>query len=110
MKMPKSLGDSLPFHAVNLAEHRFARLFQPVIENPEDRDPILQCFIHPDDFKCRKPVPANRIWTLMEINGIDVLISGYHYAKRAGYHRIGYVVSEVATTQSTFVLLSKTLH
>lgn len=110
MKTPKTLGDTLPVNAVNLAESRFARLFKPNVVDLEENDPILQCLIHPDDFKLRKRVPENRIWTLMEINGNDVLLSGYHYAKRAGYQRIGYIISDVASTQSTFVLLSKTLH
>lgn len=110
MKKPKSLGDSLPFHAVNLAEHRFARLFHPQIVDSEERNPILQCVMHPDDFKSLKPVPQTHIWTLMEVNGTDILLSGYHYAKRAGYHRIGYVITEVAVSQNTFVLLSKSLH
>ncbi|WP_298151138.1 hypothetical protein [Flavobacterium sp.] len=110
MIKPKSLGELLPVNAVSMVETRFTHIFNPVCEDQEEQDPIHRCLIHPDDFKKRKMPPENRIWTLMDINGIDVLLSGYHYAKRVGYQRLGYVVSSVPTTESTFVVLSKALH
>lgn len=93
-----------------LSEQRFINLFRPqenMFMSAVERQ--TQCVLHaamyqPDGLELKhvKKIAdetPRKIWTVMDILGNDFLVSGYQYAKREGYRRLGYVVTSVGLNE-----------
>lgn len=69
----QSIEDPYDFHAALLDHH-----------DQQQKNHIQQ--VLQSDPRC--------VWTLMDIDQNDVLVSGYHPAKRVGYCRLGHIISQ----------------
>ena len=105
----------------NISEEHFERVFQPKLNHIEP-DIDARYRVHGalfDPYDCRqiehvKEVLKNSprsVWTLMDVNDQDVLVSGYQFATRVGYCRLGYVISKTPVNEGVeyYVPLTKRL-
>lgn len=110
-------------HLANLtamSEERYERMFSPLpnhFQEAEDRYPLHAALFDPHDkqqlqhVKDIQKTDPRRVWSLMDVDGQDVLVSGYQYATRVGYCRLGYVISQTPVNDGIelFVPLNKNL-
>lgn len=105
-----------------MTEERFERMFNPIPNHFMPADELGEYAIHsslldPSDQIQIEYVRAvmqkdpRRIWTLMDVGGQDVLVSGYQYARRAGFCRLGYLISTTAVNDGIelYIQLNKKL-
>lgn len=109
-KLKSTIADVIPLTNLSpITEERYLKMFQP-IANPyqndqEDDQGFERAVFDPYELKQLQHVKnvfrdsPRRVWTLMDIQSNDVLISGYHYAKRIGFCRLGYVISRTAINE-----------
>ncbi|MBC3871749.1 hypothetical protein [Undibacterium oligocarboniphilum] len=93
-----------------ITEERFEQFFKPEpnpIEHSEVTNTIHRAFLDPYDPAQKKiithfrDVYPRQIWTLMEIQDQDVLVSGYIHAKREGFRSLGYLLSKTSVNVGT---------
>lgn len=101
-----SVADRIPLISLSMiTEARFNKLFCP-LKNPYllegDNEYALHAAVFDPDGKQLQHVKdvcktdPRRVWTLMDIQDEDVIVSGYQYAKRHGYCSLGYLITETA--------------
>lgn len=95
----------LPFdNLVRITEEQFERNFSPMPNQYLDKETLINEFhsvlfdpFEKSDMQHVKQVLSTcprQVWTLMDIDDQDILVSGYHPAKRVGYRRIAHVISQ----------------
>ena len=117
-----SLANAFPVaNLSNMTEERFERMFNPQCNHfePESdsRYRIHASLYDPYDHRQLEHVKSvlkkspRSVWTLMDVQDQDVLISGYQFATRVGYCRLGYVISQTPVNEGVelYVPLTKRL-
>lgn len=95
----------LPFsNLVRISEDHFESTFSPqpnkFVEDNDGINSLHSALYDPFDktemqhVKQMLSTEPRRVWTLMDIDDQDILVSGYHPAKRVGYRRIAHVISQ----------------
>lgn len=99
-----SFTDALPMSNVKqISEDHFKRTFgiQPnALHATDDLYDFHSALLDHHDQQQKKHIQhvlqsdPRCVWTLMDIENNDVLVSGYHPAKRVGYCRLGHIISQ----------------
>lgn len=104
------ITESIPLtNLMAISEERHRKMFAP-IPNPyskdgDERHPLHAALLDPHEEKQLQHVKdvfkkdPRRVWTLMDVHNQDVLVSGYQYATRIGFCRLGYVICRTAINE-----------
>lgn len=117
------IADSLALkNLTSMSEERYQRTFNPVPNHFYQSEISNGHPIHDGLFDPFEPQQINfvremlkkdprRVWTLMDIGDQDVLVSGYQYARRVGFCRLGYVISATSVNEGVelYVPINKKL-
>ena len=104
-EQPMNVAARLPFtNLVRISEDQFERTFSPqpnkFVETIDGFNGLHSALYDPFEktemqhVKQMLGTDPRRVWTLMDIDDQDILVSGYHPAKRVGYRRIAHVISQ----------------
>lgn len=62
----------------------FERKYAP-IPNPPDQDEWFLFETYGEDLDAVKAHDPNKVWTLLDTDGVELIVAGYHFVNRTNY-------------------------